>query len=798
MNKRIWLISLSLVVFASDAFSQARRPNQAADPNSQAPLKSAKGNIDFSRANPEDITDENFPNLIESFDYPNANIAEVVKAISKLTGKNFILEKGVSGTISIIAPSRITVAEAYRAFLTALAMNGYTIVPSGNFLKIRQIATAAQEAIDTYSGSYFPNTDQLITRIVRLKYISAEEVEKTLRPLVNKQAGDIRPYAPTNSLIITDFGSNIERITTILNQLDVPGFEEKLVVITIKFARAKDISDLIDQIINKGDRKSGNQFNPGIPRFRTSTSSTTGGSGAANYSLVLPDGRTNSIIVVGNDAGIERIRGLVAKLDFRLRPEDSGGVYVYYVRHGESEKIANVLNGIATESAKTKTSTSGGGGGPAPVINSQTGTVSPVAGSQAVFGGDVKVAADKENNSLIITAAKTDYEVVRTILAKIDIPRDQVFVKAVIMETNASDTVNWGIDYYKFAPGTDGLGRAGFRGTTGLDSLTNPASDKGMVLGFGSGSTVEINVGTQKVQVPSLLALVNFFKSYGGGNILSTPQVTALDNEEAEIVVGQNVPISQTVSQTTIGQQQSIERKDLNLKFTLTPYISPDTDSVRLKIDQKIDSLSRTQVQGALGQAAFAYDTRSVKTNVIVNSNDTAVIGGLMSDEQSEEITKIPVLGDIPILGWLFKSKNSRKQKKNLMIFITPRIIRNSQDGSDLLNAKLNERIDFIQQNLKGQDPHGYEVDKLPRKALSESETEEYIEQKKTDLGPVQPPAESVDPDDMEDAPPEGAPSNQEAPTDTTQGKFGKSQRGVAKATKGRAHNALKGKYVRR
>lgn len=794
MNKRIWLLSLSLAVFASDAFSQARQPNQAANPNSQAPLKSAKGNIDFSRANPEDITDENFPNLIESFDYPNANIAEVVKAISKLTGKNFILEKGVSGTISIIAPSRITVAEAYRAFLTALAMNGYTIVPSGNFLKIRQIATAAQEAIDTYSGSYFPNTDQLITRIVRLKYISAEEVEKTLRPLVNKQAGDIRPYAPTNSLIITDFGSNIERITTILNQLDVPGFEEKLVVITIKFARAKDISDLIDQIINKGDRKSGNQFNPGIPRFRTSTSSSSGGSGAANYSLVLPDGRTNSIIVVGNDAGIERIRGLVAKLDFRLRPEDSGGVYVYYVRHGESEKIANVLNGIATESAKTKTSTGGSSAAP-PSINAQTGTVNPVAGSQAVFGGDVKVAADKENNSLIITAAKTDYEVVRSILAKIDIPRDQVFVKAVIMETNASDTVNWGIDYYKFAEGTNGIGRAGFRGTTGLDKLTNPANDQGMVLGFGTGKTVEITVGTTKVNVPSLLALVNFFKSYGGGNILSTPQVTALDNEEAEIVVGQNVPISQSVSTTTVGTQASIERKDLNLKFTLTPYISPDTDSVRLKIDQKIDSLSNTTITGDLGKAAIAYDTRSVKTNVIVNSNDTAVIGGLMSDEQTDQITKIPVLGDIPILGWLFKSKISQKKKKNLMIFITPRIIRNSQDGSDLLNAKLNERIDFIQQNLKGQDPHGYEVDKLPRKALSESETEEYIEQKKTDTSPVQPPAESLDPDDSEDAPPEGAPSNQEAPTDTTQGKFGKNKRGVAKS---HANSALKGKYVRR
>ena len=199
-------------------------------------LTSKDGRVDFSKANPEDITNENFPNLIESFDYPNADISEIVKAISKLTGKNFILEKGVSGTISIIAPSQITVAEAYKAFLTALAMNGYTVVPSGNFLKIRSLQNATTDSIETYAGNYFPNSDQLVTRIVKLKYINAEEVQKTLRPLVNKQ-GDITPYAPTNSLIITDFGSNVERMSNIINQLDVPGFEEKLVVIPIQQGR---------------------------------------------------------------------------------------------------------------------------------------------------------------------------------------------------------------------------------------------------------------------------------------------------------------------------------------------------------------------------------------------------------------------------------------------------------------------------------------------------------------------------------------------------------------------------------
>lgn len=731
--------------------SGATRPTSPAEPPRSGAIKSAKGDMDFAKANPEDITNENFPNLIESFDYPNADIAEIVKAISKLTGKNFILEKGVSGKISIIAPSQITVAEAYKAFLTALAMNGFTVVPSGNFLKIRSIQNAAKESIDTYAGSYFPNMDQLITRIIKLKYINADEVQKTLRPIIN-QSGDITPYAPTNSLIVTDLGSNVERITNIINQLDVPGFEEKLVVMPIRHARAKDIADLIDQIINKGDKRT-SQFGTSIPRFRTTTPQSTGaGSGAANYSLVIPDLRTNSIIVVGNDAGITRIRELVQKLDFRIRPEDGGGVYVYYVRYGEAEKIANVLNGIATESTKSKTQTAAPSAPGAPGMGA-----APATPAQAVFGGDVKVAFDKENNSLVITASKQDYEIVRTILTKIDIPRDQVFVKAVIMEMNAGTTNNWGINYYKF---TDGGGRAGFASTKIAD-LMNPLNDQGLTLGFGDSEKVTVDVDGNSVEVPSLLALIQFIKKNNGGNILSEPQITAIDNEEAMIEVGENVPVSSSTSNSTTGTTTSIERQDLTLKLKLTPYISPDTDSVRMKIDQKVKQLSTSTNIGAknLAENAVAYSTRAIETNIVVNSNDTAVLGGLMQDQESEEITKVPVLGDIPIIGWLFKAKSTRKEKRNLIVFITPKIIRNSQDNADLVNTKLDERVDFIQQHMKGRDPHGAIVDKLPRAArlddatqdLTSESPEEYNEAPASNSPEESPETENFNPGDFEE-----------------------------------------------
>ncbi|MEQ1664734.1 MAG: secretin N-terminal domain-containing protein, partial [Bdellovibrionales bacterium] len=370
------------------------------------------------------------------------------------------------------------------------------------------------------------------------------------------------------------------------------------------------------------------------------------------------------------------------------------------------------------------------------------------------FGGDVKVSPDKENNSLIITASKQDYEVVRSILAKIDIPRDQVFVKAVIMEMNADDSTNWGINVYKFQTGTNGAGRAGFSSEP-VSGLLDPSNDNGLVLGYGSGDTVDIKVGGATVSgIPSLLGLIKFIKAHKDGNVLSTPQITALDNEEAMIEVGENVAVSGTTTTTATGTTSSVERKDLTLKLKLTPYISPDTDSVRMKIDQKILQLSNNlSAGGDISKTPLSYSTRTIETNIVVNSNDTAILGGLMEDVERESISKVPVLGDIPIIGWLFKSKRLEKQKKNLLIFITPKIVRNSQDNTDLVNSKLNDRIDFVQQNMKGKDPHGAEVDRLPRRAMNDSETKEFIDNDKNSIEKSQIPKNSDSPEAPENAP---------------------------------------------
>jgi general secretion pathway protein D len=715
------LFILTAIAVTISAGAQNRKGASSGGQKAPQGFVSKKTGKNIADSGIEEITNENFPDMIESFDYPNADIADVIKAISELTGKNFIVDPGVRGKITIIAPSRITVAEAYKAFLSALAINGLAVVPGDGFYKIKQARAAQRDNIDTFSGPYYPTSDQMITRIIKLKYISADEVNKQLRILTSKD-GELVPYTPTNSLIVSDYGANMDRIMKIIEQLDVQGFEEQMEVIRVRYARAKDISDLVDQIINKGEKKS--QFGGGVPRFRPAGTPDAGGaSGAEVYSLVVPDERTNSIIVVGNKAGIEKIRRLVARLDYPMRPDEQGGFFVFRLRNGEAEPIANILNGIAQESKKAQDQSAQQ---KQPMIGGPAGQIQVGPSPTAIFGGDVKISADKSTNSLIIVASRQDYETLKNLLAKIDIARDQVFIKTIIMEMTANNSDSWGVDYYKFAADSNGIGRIGFRGSQDIQTLINPAGDQGAILGFGSGSIVKIKVGGQEFPVPNLTGLIRLLKSHANTNILSTPQITALDNEEALIEVGEKIPVAKNDTPTTGGVVTTqISRENVTTKLTLTPYISPDTETVKMKIEQDVQGLASTPVSASeLAKNAVATSTRKIKTNIVVNSGDTAVLGGLIKDNDNEEVYKIPVLGDIPIIGWLFKSRKQEKVKTNLVVFITPTIIRNPADAASIVDEKINERIDFIQKNMRGRDPHGGYVDGLPRRSRAKKPPE--------------------------------------------------------------------------
>jgi len=678
---------------------------------SKSTILSDKQKEKFAKSSPEDITSENFPETIESFDFPNVDITDIIKAISELTGKNFIIDSTVRGKITIIAPSKITVAEAYKAFLSSLAINGFTIVPSGGFLKIRNARSAQRDGIDIYSGAYYPNADQMITKVVHLKHISAETLKQQLGRLLNSSYGEIEAYPQTNSMIISDFGSSIDRIMKIINQLDVPGFEEQLEVVGIKYAKAKDISDLIDKIVNKGQRPATNTggFNAGVPRFSATGNSASGAksAGAASF-LVFPDDRTNSLIIVGNKPGITRVKRLITQLDFKVSAENQGGVYVYYVKHGSAEDIAKTLNEV-TKDSTPKPATQNTGFGFAPQ--------GQAAVREAVFGGDVAIKSDKNTNSLVISASKQDYEKVIRILQQLDIPRDQVFVEAIIMEMNISDGNTSGGGLVKF--GENG-GKAGFASSNDdLLDVINPLSGAGSaILGFSNGS-VEVpkdimNPSAGKIPVPNLLGYLKFVRQFGKTNILSTPQIIATDAQPATIEVGDKVVVRTIFTPGANGQagQSTPELDDASIKLEIKPFISPTSESIRMEFKQTIKQLSNVNVPTNLTGTVQPLAVRNINTNVILNSGDTAVIGGLMKDQSTEKVVKVPILGDLPILGWFFKKKQNETSKVNMLVFLSPKIIRNKTDSQNLLVNKTNDRLKFLKKN-GGKDPYGSTIDKV-------------------------------------------------------------------------------------
>lgn len=687
----------------------------------------------FSRSGLEDITNENFPETIESFDFPNADIADIVKAISELTGRNFILDPGVRGKVTIIAPSKITVAEAYKMFLSALAIHSYAIVPSDGYYKIKAARQAQRDSIETFSGSYYPSSDQMITKIIHLKYISADEVLKQFRNITTKD-GDITAYNPTNSIIVSDYGSNVDRLVKIINQLDVPGFEDQIEVIPVRNAKAKDLADLIEKIVNKGQtpNRSGGAggissgFQGNVNRFTrpgTTTASASSGQQGGAYFMAFPDERTNALIIMGNKAGIQRVRRLVNQLDITFNSSAAGGVYVYYVKHGDAEKIAQVINGVAKDAAPSNNQKQGGPSSflPPSFLNSGA-PAADSANSAQIFGGDVKVTADKNSNSLVVVASKQDYQKVLNLLSRIDIAQDQVYVEAIITELNASDSNEWKVGYYQYDE--SGFGKGGFNTfkDSELLSLTSLTGGNGVIIPFAGKKKVNFQqfnattgTATQStIQVPNILGFINFLKGQGKANILSTPRIMGLNNQEAQIKVTQKIPVG-LQNQTTSGgvAQQSLQFEDAGIDLKIKPFISPSSNIIRMEITQLVSQpATAANVPAALADQATIIGKREIKTNIVMRSEDTAVLGGLAQDQETESETKVPVLGDIPVIGWLFKSKTVNKSKTNLMVFLTPKIIRNPTDQNAVLSKTMDERTEFIK-NQGGLDPYGKKMDQL-------------------------------------------------------------------------------------
>ncbi len=641
-------------------------------------------------------------------DFVQVEIEEIVKYFAERLQRRFIYDPTIlSGKITIISPTEVTVREAWAAFLSALEVRGYIVYPAGEFLKLEKAANARKAPVPVIQGET-PNDDAFVTRIVNLKYLNVNDIRQAVRNLLSRTAGDVIEHSPTNTLIISDYAFNIRRIVRILNILDVEGFQEQIAVLPLKHASATEIARKVTEFFPAGGAA-------GRMRTRSVGVDPSGGAGLVGGSAlqgsviqkIVPDERTNTLIVLGSDRGIEQVKKFVEQLDV---PVEGGGgqIHVYYLQNVKAEDISQTL------AALTSGQKSGRAGAQSPTTMSPTGPIPSAAGptTATLLNGDVKITADVPTNALVIQASLRDFEVLKSIIQKLDIRRRQVFIESAILEAKVGRGSEFGTQasgpfaktglLNKAASGDDakvdsaGIFSVGQLGQS-LDALLqNPAQLTGLALGFRSGGTYSMDVtdkdgNTTTRQIPLLSAVLRLAATSENFNILSTPHILATANEEANISIGEEIPvINQAIANESGSVTRNFQRIRVATELNITPQINAD-NYLTLKIKQKVNSIGSISADGQPNTI-----NREATTTAIVKDQQTVVIGGLMEDRKQVTENKIPFLGDIPILGWLFKSRITKNAKVNFLLFLTPHIIRDTADLNDQFFRKLKEREKFL------------------------------------------------------------------------------------------------------
>lgn len=622
-----------------------------------------------------------------TIDFPNAELKDIIKAISKLARKNFILDRKIENRrITILSPEPVTKQEAYNAFLSSLYMNDLTIVAEGKFLKVIDTKSALQANIRVFMGDYAPNTAEVITVLYPLKFLNAEDIQRYLTDLVPR-SGRIAAYPNTNTLVMTDTGFNLRRVIQIIKTIDIPGHEDQLENIPIRYASAKDIGKLIDEILSAQ--------NGGSSRVaRTRTQQKTRGGGT--ITKIVTDERTNSLVVLANGRGIKEIKDLVRQLD-TTNAAGGGNIHLYYCKNAVAEDLANTINGL-TSSAGNKNQPQGNNAGiNNPIIpNPRLVGANQGAGDGSVrFEGNLRVTADKPTNSLVVVGSASDFAALKKILEKLDIPRRQVYVEATIMELNLEKTSQFTIGANLAGPGIPSLG--GFKPTAPsinfTDLVSKPGALTGLVAGFASGASYTIGSGDAQYTVRAVTGLIKALVDSTQGQILHQPQVLTSDNQEAEIKVTSKISTSteqQSATTTGIITTQQITKEPVEISLKITPQLGEGSDLIRLKVDQVVDDFQPSSVAGQINTTQ-----RKATTNVVVRDGDTIVVGGLQKNTVSDRKSRIPILGDLPIIGKLFGGTDNQSSKSMLVLFLTPYVINEYSDLMKITERKIDDRLDL-------------------------------------------------------------------------------------------------------
>ncbi|HCE68839.1 MAG TPA: type II secretion system protein GspD [Geobacter sp.] len=578
--------------------------------------------------------------------FNEVDISTMVKFISDLTGKNFILDDRVKGKISVYSPSKLSIEEAYNVFVSVLELKGFTVVQSGKVAKIVPSASARQSGFTLLpSGQALPVNESYVAQVTKLENISAQEALTFLQPMVSRD-GHISAFGPGNLILMVDSSLNIRKLHGILQTIDTERTRDGLEIIYLKNASADSVATTVRQWLSGSDVKPAGQ------------PATTGGGSTGS---VLADQRLNALLVFGNESTKKAVRELASKLDV-APPEASSKVNVYYLENTDATEMAKVLDGVVKG------------------ISAQATTAPGAAAPQAspFESGKITITADKASNSLVIMASPNDYSNLSQVIKKLDRRSKQVFVQVLIAEVSLDKSRELGLQ-------TGVLGGGVLNKYLTVAGLYDPLGTLGTIGSIlTQGGTLTPDVTASPVNLTSVLKALD---KNGLVNILSTPNILTSDNKEAEINVGENVPFQGSATQSSIGTTTSVERKDIGINLKIKPQVS-EGDYIRLDINQEISA-----VKDSKGQAIDLITTkRSAKTSVVVKDRETVVIGGLIQDTEDETVQKVPFLGDIPGLGWLFKTKTKTRKKTNLMILLTPRIVR---DAADLMTVSDEQRSKF-------------------------------------------------------------------------------------------------------
>lgn len=586
----------------------------------------------------------------------NADISALITTVGEITGQNFIVDPRVKGQVTVVSSTPMSPEELYGVFLAVLQVHGFAAVPAGPVTKIVPEVGAKQDG-----GSYFDFSgladDEIVTRVIEIENVPAAQLVPILRPLV-PQYGHLAAYSPSNTLIISDRAANVDRLTQIIARIDQGG-DREIEIIRLSNASAADVQQTLSGLLQAEQRNKDPSEQP---------------------VTLLADERTNSLLLGGDQARRLQLRALIAHLDIPL--EDDGNTQVIYLSYADAEKLAPILEGYVQNEGGGKAQAGEGGG------------------ARSLPGG-TRIVADPNTNALVITASPKIMRDLRGVIAQLDIRRAQVLVEAILAEVSFNQSRKLGVDWAVLDQ--DRIAAASIMDPSVISAAAGLSTGNLQAASGLLRSGINIGGGNRDENGTSFALLLNALEGDGETNILSTPSLVTMDNEEAEISVGQEVPfLTGSFSNTgstggVVNPFQTIQRRDVGLTLGITPQINAG-DTIQLKIKQESSSIGA----GSAGAVDLITNKRTLNTSVMVGNGDILVLGGLIDDNVQKTEQKVPLLGDLPLLGALFRSNSTTKTKQNLMIFIRSTILRDRQSASYYTRAKY-DRMREMQQNVNRQ-----------------------------------------------------------------------------------------------